>query len=347
VESPFFEGDMVRAVGLLSGGLDSMLAVRILSAQNVDILAVSFATPFFGPSPAEAGASARIGGSERAARAARELGVPFRSVDITERHLEIVKSPKHGYGRNMNPCIDCHALMLSVAGKIMESEGYDFLFTGEVLGERPKSQNRSALAIVARESGYPDLVLRPLSAKLLEPTKPEREGLIDREKLLDIEGRSRKRQMALAKEFGITDYPTPAGGCRLTDPGYSRRLRELLEHDPSADADDVRLLALGRRLRLAEKTMLVLGRNRLENEKLETLLRPGDVKLMVRGFPGPTGLLRGPVDNALKRLAAAICARYSDAPAGVEVPVHFFIGGAEEEIAVAAASGESIEPLII
>jgi hypothetical protein len=332
---------MARAVGLLSGGLDSMLAVSLLQRQNVDILAVSFVTPFFG--------------SARAEEAARRLGVPFRPVDITARHLEVVKHPKHGYGRNMNPCIDCHALMLNVAGKILEAEGYDFLFTGEVLGERPKSQNRPALGIVAKESGYPDLVLRPLSAKLLDPTKPEREGLVDRERLLDIQGRSRKRQMALAVEFGITEYPSPAGGCRLTDPGFSRRLRELLDRDPQADADDMRLLALGRHLRLAEKTRLVLGRNKEENEKLEAFFRPGDVKLFVRGVMGPTGLLRGPAGAELKALAASICARYSDAPRDNASPVRFIpipaatngAAAVEEEVSVMPAPAEVIDPLII
>jgi tRNA-uridine 2-sulfurtransferase len=331
---------MARAVGLLSGGLDSMLAVALLRRQNVEILAVSFVTPFFG--------------SERAEVAARRLGVPFRAVDITARHLEVVKHPKHGYGRNMNPCIDCHALMLNVAGKILEAEGYDFLFTGEVLGERPKSQSLPALGIVAKESGYPDLVLRPLSAKLLKATKPEREGLVDRERLLDFRGRSRKRQMALAAEFGLTEYPSPAGGCRLTDPGYSRRLRELLDRDPQAGADDMRLLTLGRHLRLAEKTRLVLGRNKEENEKLEAFFRPGDVKLFVRGVMGPTGLLRGPTDAERKALAASICVRYSDAPRDKASPVRFVpipsatTGAAgEEELSALPAPSELIDPLII
>jgi tRNA-uridine 2-sulfurtransferase len=331
---------MARAVGLLSGGLDSMLAVALLQRQKVEILAVSFVTPFFG--------------SDRAEEAARRLGVPFRAVDITARHLEVVKHPRFGYGRNMNPCIDCHALMLNVAGKILEAEGYDLLFTGEVLGERPKSQNLPALGIVAKESGYPDLVLRPLSAKLLKATKPEREGLVDRERLLDFRGRSRKRQMALAAEFGITEYPSPAGGCPLTDQGYSRRLRDLLDRDPQAGADDMRLLALGRHLRLAEKTRLVLGRNKEENEKLEGVFRPGDVKVFVRGVMGPTGLLRGPADPELKRLAASICVRYSDAPRDKASPVRFVpipattsAAGVEEELSALPAPSEVIDPRII
>ena len=162
---------MTRAIGLLSGGLDSTLAVRLLLEQDVEILAISFVTPFFG--------------SEKGRVAAESLGVPFRAVDITDEHLVMMRAPKHGFGRNMNPCVDCHALMLKTAGGIMEAEGYDLLFTGEVLGERPKSQNRNALQTVAKASGYREVVLRPLSAKLLDPTQPERDGLIDRERLLD------------------------------------------------------------------------------------------------------------------------------------------------------------------
>jgi hypothetical protein len=211
------------------------------------------------------------------------------------------------------------------------------------------------LAVVAKESGYPDLVLRPLSAKLLDPTKPERERLVDRERLLDFRGRSRKRQMALAAEFGITEYPSPAGGCRLTDPGYSRRLRDLLDRESDAGADDMRLLALGRHLRLAEKTRFVLGRNKEENEKLEGLFRPGDLKLFVRGVMGPTGLLRGSADEGARRLAASICVRYSDAPRDKASPVRLVpipntmtgAAGVEEELSATPAPAEVIDPRII
>lgn len=313
-----------------------MLAVCVLREQDVEVLAVSFVTPFFG--------------SARAREAASRLGVPLREIDITGPHLDMVKSPRFGYGRNMNPCIDCHAMMLNVAGSLMEKEGFDFLFTGEVLNERPKSQTRGALDVVARESGYPDLVLRPLSAKLLTPTKPERTGLIDRERLLALKGRSRKSQFELAKKYGITEYPSPAGGCLLTDPGYSRRLRDLFEHEPDAGADDVRLLRLGRHLRLGPHTKLVLGRNRAENEDLEKRFQPGDAKLFVKEIPGPTGLLRGPaaeLTEDVKHLAAAICARYSDAPPEEPVPVVFIEGERQYEVPVIPATAETIEPRMV
>jgi hypothetical protein len=310
-----------------------MLAIRVLQEQKVDILAVAFVTPFFG--------------SKRSESAAKALGVPIRCIDITDVHFEVVKNPKHGWGKNMNPCIDCHALMLRTAGQIMEAEHYDFLFTGEVLNERPMSQTRASLDVVAKESGYRDRILRPLSAKLLVPTKPEREGLIDREKLLALSGRSRKPQMELAKTFGIDKYPSPAGGCSLTDPGYSRRLRDLLDHDPQAPIDDVRLLSIGRHLRLGARTKLVLGRNKEENDRLEAAFRPGDVKLFAVGVMGPTGLLRGPADDACRRLAGSICARYSDAPREREATVRFLLAGVQEDLRVLPAAQDVIDPLFI
>jgi tRNA U34 2-thiouridine synthase MnmA/TrmU len=201
---------MSTGVGLLSGGLDSILAICVLREQNIRIEAVAFITPFFGPGNAQ--------------KAVKMLNVPLHVVDITDVHLQMLKKPKHGYGSGMNPCIDCHALMFREAGKLMQQWGADFLFSGEVLGERPMSQNKQSLRVVARDSGFEEYIIRPLSAKLLPITKPEHEGKVDRERLLDIQGRSRKRQMELAKQYGITEYPEPAGGCRLTEPNFSKRL---------------------------------------------------------------------------------------------------------------------------
>jgi len=324
---------MSRAIALFSGGLDSILAVRLLLEQDVEILAVSFETPFFD--------------SEKGRVGADMLSVPFRAVDITEEHLAMMRAPKHGFGRNMNPCIDCHALMLRAAGRIMEAEGYDFLFTGEVLGERPKSQNRNALRTVAKASGYRDVVLRPLSAKLLEATQPERDGLVDRERLLDINGRSRKRQMALAEQWGITDYPTPAGGCLLTDPNYSKKLRELWDHEPSAGADDLKFLAVGRHFRLTDAVKLVVGRDQRENERLLGLTNSGDTKLFTPSVPGPVGVLRGNADDATRHLAAEIVARYSDAPATGEVAVVLTVDDADTQLPVVPADPEAVAALII
>lgn len=270
---------MTKAIALLSGGLDSRLAVRVIQEQGIEVTGVNFITPFFGASPA-------------VRQAAEQLGVPLRLLDITAAHWQVVKNPKHGYGKNMNPCIDCHALMIREAGRLMEELGADFIITGEVLGQRPKSQNLQALQIVERESGYPGLVLRPLSARLLPPTIPEQRGLVDRERLLDISGRSRQRQMELAKKYGITDYPSPAGGCILTDPGYSQRLRQLFQNRPEAQPHEARLLRYGRLFFLPGGAYLVVGRREEENRVIAAAAQPEDLLLTVQGYPGPTSLLR-------------------------------------------------------
>ena len=206
----------MKALALLSGGLDSILAVRVIMEQGIEVIGVCFVTPFFGP--------------ENARKAAGVLGVKLIEHDFTEEYFAMMKSPRYGFGGNMNPCIDCHGLMLKTAHSLLEKFDASFLITGEVLGERPMSQTRGGLNAVLKLSADRDLVLRPLSAKLLEPTKPEREGWADREKLHDFSGRGRKRQEELAQSFGIKDYPQPAGGCLLTEEKYSQRLKELIEH---------------------------------------------------------------------------------------------------------------------
>lgn len=266
-----------RALVLFSGGLDSVLAAELLRRLEVEVVGITFTSPFFG--------------CEGAKRAARKLGIPLEVVDITERHLEVVRNPRFGYGKNLNPCIDCHALMVRVALERMEELGAHFLATGEVLGERPKSQNRQALELVARFSGAGDLLLRPLSAKLLPPTRPETLGWVDREKLLDIRGRSRKKQMRLAEEWGIREYQTPAGGCLLTDPGFSRRLKDLMEAKKDFDAGDVELVKVGRQF-WVRGNLVVLGRRHEENERLWGLARPGDRVFKEKERPGPTALWR-------------------------------------------------------
>jgi tRNA-specific 2-thiouridylase len=296
---------MSRAIGLLSGGLDSILAVRVLREQGVEVTTLAFITPFFDASRAE--------------RAAAQLEVPLIVRDITEAHLEVLRAPRYGYGSGLNPCIDCHALMLRLAGQIMEAEGFDFIFSGEVLGQRPMSQSRAALKLVAKLSGYGDQVLRPLSARLLEQTRPEQEGKVDRERLLGLSGRGRKAQMELAAQFGITDYPSPAGGCLLTDPIFARRLKDLMAlAGGKPPVRRIELLKVGRHLRLDEGTRLIVGRRKEENERIAALFRPqeGDWLLVAEGWPGPLALVPGGGSEALREEAAAICLSYSDAPAG-------------------------------
>ena len=324
---------MSKAIGLFSGGLDSILAVRVLTDQDIEVLGVTFVTPFFG--------------SERAEATSKMLNIPLRIVDISEEHLAMVKAPPHGYGKTMNPCIDCHALMLKRAGEIMEAEGYDFLFTGEVLNERPMSQNRKALEVVAAASGYPDVIVRPLSAQLLKETKVEREGLVDRCRLLALSGRTRKPQIALAQAFGISDYPTPAGGCLLTEKQFSLRLRDLFDHNADSDVRDVSFLTLGRHFRLDARTKLVCGRNRDENLQLESLAGPDDLLLSAQDVPGPTAVLVGDRSELNVKLGASLVVRYSDVPSGQVGKVRLHGDPSQRIIAVRGATQEQIDTLLI
>ncbi len=324
---------MVVGIGLFSGGLDSILAVKVLQEQGIGIIGVTFTTPFFG-----------VG---RASEAARELSMDHRILDITTEHLEMVRHPKNGYGRNMNPCIDCHAMMFRKAGELMEREGADFLFSGEVLGERPMSQNRGSLVRVARESGYEPVILRPLSARLLPETLPEREGKVDGERLLDLRGRGRKRQMELAAFYGIQDYPAPAGGCLLTDPIFSRRLRDLFQHSDSVTVQDLELLKVGRHLRLDDGFKMVVGRNQSENKRLGELCAPDDLLLDVKEHPSPLALIQGGAPEPLILLATAIVLRYSDAPQDRTVTVTATESGQVREIPQMACGPEQTRDLMV
>lgn len=287
---------MSQGLGLLSGGLDSMLAAELLRRQGVEVTCISFVTPFFG--------------AERAKKAAAALGIPLIVKEISERHLKIVKNPRYGYGRNMNPCIDCHAMMFRFAGRIMEEEGFDFIFSGEVLGQRPMSQNLSALQAVAKHSGYPKQILRPLSARLLPITAMEEAGLVDRERLLDIQGRTRRRQKEYAAAWGIKDYPASGGGCLLTEERFSDKLRDLLTHHPDAGVREVEQLKIGRQFRLSPRAKLVVGRNESDNEQIFALASADDYLLKVPDVAGPCGLLVGTPDAADLDFACGIVASY-------------------------------------
>lgn len=321
----------VRAIVLLSGGLDSLLAVKVLQEQGIEVVGLTFESPFFGP--------------KNARRGAEQLGIELIVKDISEEELALVKNPPHGYGKQMNPCIDCHAQMFRKAGEML-SEGYDFVATGEVLGERPMSQNLNSLKVVARASGYPDLLLRPLSAKRLEPTKPEREGLVDRERLLDLEGRSRKPQLALAKKYGIRSYVQPAGGCLLTDPQYSRRLKELLKFDPDASVDDARLLNMGRHFRSCSGAKIVVGRDKGDNERIRGFAKDDDVVVVSDITPGPTALVRGSGGASDVELAARIVASFADHE-GHEVDMELVAGEKKTRIKARPSPREEFKVLRI
>lgn len=266
-----------KALVLLSGGLDSILAAKLLLAQNIEVEGICFYSNFFDCGLAK--------------KAAKRLDIKLREVDISEEFLKIIKTPKYGYGVGLNPCIDCHALMLKKAGEIMKKEEFSFVATGEVLGERPMSQHKKALEIVEREAGLKDYLLRPLSAKLLEPTVFEKQGLIDREKLLDISGRSRKRQIELAEFFGISDYPTPAGGCTLTQVGFAERMKDLIKHKPNFDLDDAKLIKIGRHFWI-DDAQIILGRNKEENKILLEAKKEKDIIVEPENFVGPSALIR-------------------------------------------------------
>jgi len=290
-----------------------MLAAALLRAQGLDVGLLCFVTPFFG--------------AERARESANHLNLPLREVDLTDKFLPLIYHPPHGWGRGHNPCIDCHILMVREAGALTAAAGFDFLFTGEVLGQRPMSQNRGSLNLIARESGFADLLLRPLSAKSLKTTQPEELGWVDRDRLLNLSGRGRKRQMALAQEYGITRYPAPAGGCLLTDPGYAARLKELLGRVGEASRQDLELLKWGRHFRLANGAKAVVGRTQRENEALLNLKSSGDFLLKVDLYPGPLVLGRGTASDEDLEDAAGLAAAYSDAPRTTPVTVTARQGG--------------------
>lgn len=287
---------MSKALGLLSGGLDSSLAALALKRQGIDVTCIAFSTPFFG--------------AKRARQSAEHMNIPLIVQDISEIHLEMIKNPRYGYGKNMNPCIDCHAMMFRLAGERMATDGFDFLFSGEVLGQRPMSQNSRALNSVANYSGHPDRILRPLSAKVLPITPMEENGLVDREQLLDIQGRSRKPQEALAKAWNLKDYAAVGGGCLLTERSFSNRLRDLLEHNPEATVVEAEMLKAGRQFRLSENTKLILGRKQSDNDRIKELARPEDILMRANNFTGPLGLVAGEATPETLETAAALVATY-------------------------------------
>ncbi|UCE17815.1 MAG: DUF814 domain-containing protein [Gemmatimonadota bacterium] len=304
----------VKAIALLSGGLDSTLAIKLISDQGIDVLAVNFFSPF---------CTCNRPGRCEAKEVSDKLKVPLRRIGLGREYIEMLKSPKYGYGKNMNPCLDCRIMTFTKARQIMEETGADFVFSGEVLGQRPMSQRRDAMRIVERDSGLDGRLLRPLSAKLMKPTIPEEEGLIDREKFLAIQGRSRKVQMKLAENSGIDDYACPAGGCLLTDKGFADRLRDLFEHGEDS-LYDINLLKIGRHFRLPTGQKIIAGRNEDENEHLNALAKEEDLKFSAKEHGSPIVVLRRSRARKIMERAAAICARYSSGRHQAEVAVLYW-----------------------
>ena len=318
-----------KALALLSGGLDSSLAVKLIQEQGIEVEGVSFASPFFGPGNAK--------------EAAEELGIRLYIRDVSSEILEIVKNPRYGYGKNMNPCIDCHILMAKKAKELTKEVKASFIITGEVVGQRPRSQNKQILEAIAKRADAQGKLLRPLSAKLLPITDPEKRGSINREKLLALSGKSRKPQLELAKRYNLKKYGTPAGGCLLTDAIFSLRLKDLLKHNeprPSSleerertpplkeergeyTLDNILLLKLGRHFRSSTGLKIVIGRNKEENKRLKALAKEGDTSFNVVGHKGPLAIVRGNLDEETLEETASLCARYSDGKEFPKVKVNY------------------------
>ncbi len=292
-----------RGLSLLSGGLDSILAVCVLREQGCHVEGITFTSPFFG--------------ADAARRAADQLGIALHVVDFTEDITDLVAHPPHGFGGAMNPCIDCHARMIQRAGERVRDLGWDFVSTGEVLNQRPMSQNARSLEIVLESSGFSDFLVRPLSAQLLPPSRPEREGRIDRSRLLALNGRSRQPQKALAEHFGLVEIPSSGGGCRLTEKLYAAKVRDLRDHGLLKSPAELAMLALGRHFRLPGGAKCVVGRDAAENAKLAALAASaGYVALEAVVVPGPVTLVSASATAEDLATATELCAGYADASAG-------------------------------
>jgi tRNA-uridine 2-sulfurtransferase len=280
----------ITALSLFSGGLDSILASRVVAAQGIKVLAIKFVSPFFDYTI--------LRDPQGYTRKIKELyDIDVVVEDITRPYLQLLHQPVHGFGKNFNPCIDCKIFMFKRARKMLKEHGASFLISGEVIGQRPMSQRRDTLNVIERDSGNRSILLRPLSAKLLTPTAAEEEGLIDRDKLLNFSGRGRSRQIALAKEFGITEFPAPAGGCRLADPILSKRIARIYHGEfvlspDDIDSYDVLCLMTGRQFLLPGGGWLVVGRDEKDNVQLAEFKQEDDILICMDEHPGPTALLR-------------------------------------------------------
>ena len=312
----------IKAIGLFSGGLDSVLAAKLIIDHGVAVTALTFSSPFF------SGKNKSI-----IQASANQLGIPLHIIELKEDYLKMIRFPKYGYGSAVNPCLDCRIFMLKKAKIFMKKRGAHFLFTGEVLGQRPMSQHRRSLELTAKASGLSNLLLRPLSAKLLPIIKPEEEGWVDREKLLSISGRSRKEQLALAQKYKITIYSTPAGGCLLTEKKYAERLKDFWSYKKETTLREVSLLKIGRYF-IFKKARIIVGRNKEENEKLLNLKSLNDYFFTCPNFPSPVTLLIGNKTKENIQEAARLTARYSDAPNDEKIIIEYGCNKLDKEILV-------------
>ena len=295
--------DKHSALALVSGGLDSQLAAKLIHDQGVEVTGVNFKTGFTSE-----------GDAKLFTQIEKDIGVEIRTLPVDEeKYLEIIKNPEHGYGSAMNPCLDCRILVLKEAKSYMQEVSADFVITGEVMGQRPMTQRKDTLDLIKRESGLDEQLLRPLSAKLMDPTLPEKKGWINREELLDLSGRSRKKQLELAERYGINHYSQPAGGCLLTEPEFGHRIKEVFDHRGRrrTTLEDLKLLKYGRHFRLPDGSKAVIGRNEEENEKLKTFVDGESWHLELDGVLGPSTIIKGEASEKELVLAARLTARYS------------------------------------
>lgn len=331
----------MKAICSFSGGLDSMLASRIMLDQGIGVEGLYFRTGFGGCGEEENVVPVK--------KRAEALGMKLTVADVGKDLMDIVSSPRFGFGRNLNPCIDCHALFFRKCAEYMKKRKASFIVTGEVVGERPMSQRKSAILDIDKFTGLEGLILRPLSAKLLDPTIPEKKGWVDREKLHAISGRSRRPQRMLAEKFGIKSYPNAAGGCLLTEKEFSRKLRDLMEYNSRIGDGDIVSLRSGRHFRLTGGSKLIIGRDEKENMSFLEKVSPTDICFMTVDVPGPVGLLTGKDRTSDRHIAASIIAAYSDAEEGdtIEMKVKTGGSGTWRRIFVVAPSKRSVNEFLV
>ena len=323
-----------KVVALLSGGLDSQLAIKMMQEQGFDVSAVAIKTPFC---DFDCGRGCGFEIRERA----DDLNVNLKTVYLGDEYIEMLKNPKHGIGAGFNPCIDCRSMMFDAAKKHMEEIGAEFIISGEVLGQRPMSQHAPALHTIEKESNLVGKIVRPLSAALLPETDPEKDGLIKRENLGMIRGRTRKNQLEMAKKYGIENPPNAGGGCLLTEPQFGIKAKDLFEHTKNPTINDIDLLKIGRHFRLDEETKFVVGRNKDENEMIKAIALPDDILLEAKDFVGPVSILRGTDLKKHLKFAASVTLRYSDAPNDKTAIVSIKNNDSNEEISSESAKEES------
>lgn len=326
---------MTRALAMISGGLDSILAAKLIKDQGIDVIGICFKSYFFN--------------EEAAVRMTAQIGIPLEIVDFSEEHFGMVRNPKHGYGKNANPCIDCHAMMMRHCGELLEKFDADFILTGEVVNQRPMSQNRGALNTVRNESGVGNKILRPLCALSLEPTEMEKTGLVDRTKLMDITGRTRKVQMDLAEKWNIVDYPSPAGGCKLTEPNFSKRLKDLMDHNSELTSKDIKLLTIGRHFRVTPSCKIISTRIKEETEILKECLTKSDLCMLAKDFKGSFVVIVGEPSQEDINFAAKVTKRYSKGKDAQNVIVRYgnFASPSDKEILAEDVTDEVLQNHII